>query len=67
MPIDTAKADQEISWLGARLREPSTYAGLAGALLLFHVTGNPQGWVQAVTMIGEGLGALIAIVLPEQK
>jgi hypothetical protein len=65
--IDKAKADQEVSWIGARLREPSTYAGLTGIILAFHLTADPQGWVQVATMLGEGLGALIAILLPEKS
>ena len=64
---------QEVSYLGARLREPSTYAGLAGLLAVagfwFHVH-LPDGAAGAFTMMGEGLGAILAgaaILLPEGK
>jgi hypothetical protein len=66
MAIDKAKAEQDVSWVGARLREPSTYAGLAVLLGLAHF-GNVDGWVAALTSIGVGIGGVIAIVLPEGK
>ena len=64
--IDTQKVDQEISWLGARLREPSTYAGLGILLAALHF-GNVSDWVSAISSIGVGIGGVIAIVLPEGK
>lgn len=68
--IDQQKVEAEISWLGARLREPSTYAGLsslAAAAALFHLIPSGAGTdlVKYVTMIGMGIGGLIAILLPE--
>jgi hypothetical protein len=68
--IDQQKVEAEISWLGARLREPSTYAGLsslAAAAALFHLIpdGSGAGLVKYITMIGMGVGGLIAILLPE--
>jgi len=68
--IDQQKVQAEISWLGARLREPSTYAGLsslAAAAALFHLipSGDGTDLVKYVTMIGMGVGGLIAILLPE--
>ena len=62
--FDKQKAEREISWLGARLREPSTYAGIAVVLAALHF-GNAGDWVSAITSIGTGIGGLIAIVLPE--
>ena len=65
--MDKQKTDEEISWLGARLREPSTYAGLAILLGgIFHLS-NADGWAAAITSIGLGVGGIIAIVLPEAK
>ncbi|GEM_PF-4533855 len=68
--IDRQKVEAEISWLGARLREPSTYAGLsslAAAAALFHLipSGDGADLVKYITMIGMGVGGLIAILLPE--
>lgn len=68
--IDQQKVEAEISWLGARLREPSTYAGLsslAAAAALFHLIPSGAGTdlVKYVTMIGMSVGGLIAILLPE--
>jgi len=68
--IDQQKVEAEISWIGARLREPSTYAGLsslAAAAALFHLipSGDGADLVKYVSMIGMGVGGLIAILLPE--
>lgn len=65
--IDKATVDKDVSWIGARLREKSTYAGLVVLIgLAFpHVT-NAAGYADALSMIGMGAGALIAIVLPEK-
>ena len=68
--IDQQKVEAEISWLGARLREPSTYAGLsslAAVAALFHLIpdGSGANLVKYITMIGMGVGGLIAILLPE--
>jgi hypothetical protein len=64
--FDRAKADMQISWLGKRLREPSTYAGLAVILGALHF-GNTQDWIAALSSIGIGIGGIIAILLPEKK
>lgn len=47
----------------ARLREPSTWAGLSAVGLLF---GLPPGTVDAVGQIVGGVAALAAIALPEK-
>jgi len=73
MPNESAKPlKQEISYLGARLREPSSYAGLATALVFvgfwFHLH-IPDGTAAVLTQIGEGLGAVLgglAFFLPEK-
>ena len=64
--IDTAKLEKGVSWIGARLREPSTYAGL-GALLGLLGLGSDPGLIKDIGMIGLGTGGLIAVVLPEGK
>ncbi len=69
--IDTAQIEQDASWIGKRLSEPSTYAGL-GILLaaLFHLTDAPAlaGNIQS---IGVGIGMVIlgalAIVKAEKS
>ncbi len=70
--LDEQEVEQGVSWLGARLREPSTYAGLgaiAGAAAFFHLipNGNSTDVVKYVTTIGMALGGLIAVLLPESK
>jgi hypothetical protein len=64
--FDKARAEKDLSWLGARLREPSTYAGLAALLAVFHLSTDP-GLAHSPSMIGMGLGGVIAFLLPEAK
>lgn len=64
--IDKTEVARDISWLGTRLREPSTYAGLGVLLAAFHLA-NADDWVSAITAIGTGIGGIIAILLPEAK
>jgi hypothetical protein len=63
--FDAARAKRDISWLGARLREPSTYAGLAAVLAVFHLSTDP-GLMHDLSLIGTGIGGVISFVLPEQ-
>lgn len=46
-----------------RIKEPSTWAGIAALGVLF---GLPPGTVEAVSQIIGGVAALAAIVLPEK-
>jgi hypothetical protein len=64
--IDRAKIKEDVSWIGARLREPSTYAGLAVLLGLLGLHDVPEA-VKYISEVGMGLGGLIAIFLPEVK
>ncbi len=63
------KAKQEISYIGARLRERSTYAGLAVAVgfIVAMMKGHidPTALAGALESLGIGIGALIAIFLPD--
>jgi opacity protein-like surface antigen len=65
--IDT----KEIGYIGARLREKSTYAGLAVLLGVFlglykgHINIDPTALAGALESIGIGIGTLIMIFLPE--
>jgi len=49
-----------------RLRQPSTYAGLAVLLGLFGVNVAPEVWQSAVNFITAG-AALAAVLLNERK
>lgn len=67
--IDQQRVEQEVSWIGARLREPSTYAGLGIVLTaIFHLS-NAARLASDIESIGVGLGMIIggvlAMVLPE--
>ena len=60
---------QEISWLGSRLREPSTYAGLGILLGLVFRMQNADHLAANLQTVGIGIGMLItglvAIFVPE--
>jgi hypothetical protein len=64
--MDKAEITKDVTWLGARLREPSTYLGLGALLAAFHLA-DASSWVSAVTSIGLGIGGIIGILLPEGK
>jgi hypothetical protein len=65
--MDKQAIDQEASWLGARLREPSTYVGIAALLAgVVHLPAAAQ-WATVITDGGLALGGLLGIVLPEGK
>ena len=49
-----------------RLKEPSTWAGLAVLVSLFGVV-IPPGTTEAVTQVGAGIAALVAILRKEGK
>src|ERR1043166_179496 len=40
--FDKARAERDLSWIGARLREPSTYAGLAAVLAVVHLSTDAR-------------------------
>lgn len=48
-----------------RLKEPSTWSGLA-ALLVALGMGVPPGTIEAVTQVGVGLAGLAGVVLRER-
>ena len=64
--FDKARLTKDASWIGARLREPSTYAGLAAVLGVMGL-GTDPGLVKNLSMIGMGLGGLLSFVMPETK
>lgn len=50
----------------ARLKEPSSYAGLAGLLGSVHIA-NSADIATSLTSIGIGVASLISILLPEKS
>lgn len=54
-----------MSYLIARFREPSTYAGIAALLASLGVS-VPAPWVQAVSAVGVALAGAAALFLPEK-
>lgn len=74
--VDAAKVEQEVSWIGARLREKSTYAGLTVVVSLALpflskyvpqlADANAGDVVDKISALGVALGGVIAIVAPEK-
>lgn len=54
-----------MSFIFNRLREPSTWSGLAAVAVSLGL-GVPPGTIEAVTQIGVGLFGLAGIFLPER-
>lgn len=48
----------------ARMREPSTYAGLAGLLVAFHVH-DATSWASDLTTLGIGAAGVLAMFCKE--
>lgn len=55
-----------VNWTVARLREPSTYAGLAGVLTALHIA-DAASWANVLTTACVGLAGLLGMVLKEQR
>lgn len=54
-----------MSWIIARLREPSTYAGIAALLGAFGLTFD-DSFVQAFSAFGVAAGGLLAVILGDK-
>lgn len=75
-PVPKQSAAQEISYIGARLREKSTYAGLSVVISLAlpflskyvpALSGDDAAQiVNAISALGVAIGGIIAILLPER-
>ena len=55
-----------IAYIAARLREPSTYAGLGLLLAAYHFP-HADAWTTVLTDCGVYIGGLLAIILAERK
>jgi hypothetical protein len=56
-----------LAWAVARLREPSSYAGLAALLVSFHVCRDCVDLSAALTSLGIGAAGLLSVFLAEKK
>ena len=65
--VDKTTVDKDVSWIGARLSEKSTYAGLTVLISLAfpHLT-DAAGYANDISLIGMGIGGLVALLLPEK-
>jgi hypothetical protein len=53
-------------WLVSRMKEPSSYAGLAGLLTALHLV-LPPGVIQVLPIIGMAIASVLAVLLPERS
>ncbi len=57
--------NQVIDYLAARMKEPSTWAGIASILIAFKVLPNNPGTTETITTIGVAVGGILATIFPE--
>lgn len=55
-----------MDWICARLREPSTYAGIVAIVTVAGIRISPE-MQEAITAAGIALGGLILVVMKEKK
>ena len=53
------------SWAVKRLREPSTYAGLAALLGGFGIT-HPDSYANSISLIAMGIAGVVAMIMAEK-
>lgn len=58
---------QILLWAAARLKEPSTYAGVAGVVATMTFLPHAGADAAAVAPIGSAIAAVLAILLPEGR
>jgi hypothetical protein len=64
--MDQSQVRKDVSWIGARLREPSTYAGIAAMLAAFGF-GHGDQWAEVIVSAGIAITGALAIVMPEDR
>jgi hypothetical protein len=55
-----------MDYIVSRLREPSTYAGMALLAAAFGLA-VPAEWVQALSALGMAVGGVVAVVMRERQ
>jgi hypothetical protein len=54
-----------IEYIAARMKEPSTWAGLSAVLVAFKVLPDDSSTATTLTTVGVALGGLLATIFPE--
>jgi hypothetical protein len=54
-----------VAYIAARMKEPSTWAGLASVLIAFKVLPNDPSTAATLTTVGVALGGVLAAIFPE--
>jgi hypothetical protein len=66
MPLTFSIDGSTMQWCLARLKEPSTYAGLAGLLIAFHVS-DASSWANLIEVTGIAMASIAAMVMKEHR
>lgn len=56
-----------MNWIVARLKEPSTYAGIASFVAGLSFIPHAADWSAAIVPIGGAIAAVAAIIMPDKK
>ena len=56
-----------IVWVLARLKEPSTYAGIAGMVATMTFLPHAQDYASQITTLGGIFASALAVLLSEKK
>jgi len=54
-----------VEYVAARMKEPSTWAGLASILIAFKVLPNDPNAISTLTTVGVAIGGILAAIFPE--
>jgi hypothetical protein len=56
-----------ISYIASRMKEPSTYSGIAAILIAFKILPNNPDVTSTLTTAGIAIGGILAAIFPEGK
>jgi hypothetical protein len=54
-----------VEYIAGRMKEPSTWAGVASVLVAFKVLPNDPGAISTLTTAGVAIGGILAAIFPE--
>ncbi len=54
-----------IEYVAARMKEPSTWAGLSTVLIAFRVLPDDSSTATTLTTVGVAIGGILATIFPE--
>ncbi len=58
-------ANAAIAWALSRLKEPSTWAGLAGIVATMSFLPHASQDAQVISVVGAAIASVLAVIIPE--